>query len=94
MGGPPDPDGTCNISIREAVQLLPVQQRALIRCWRRRGRWSAPDPPDFADALTTLNDDHSFLYWPKEFKAMSPKLAGFVHISDGMIRLRHAWLNP
>ena len=59
---------------------------------------SAPDlrRRAYADALAILNEDlpYLFLWWPKEFKAMSPKLAGFVHISDGMIRLRHAWLNP
>ena len=50
----------------------------------------------YADAMAILNEDlpYIFLYWPKEYKALSPKLQGFVHISDGMIRLRHAWLNP
>jgi peptide/nickel transport system substrate-binding protein len=50
----------------------------------------------YADAMAILNEDlpYIFLYWPKEYKAMTPKLQGFVHISDGMIRLRHAWLNP
>lgn len=50
----------------------------------------------YADALTIMNEDlpYLFLYWQKEYKAMNPKLQGFVHISDGMIRLRNVWLNP
>lgn len=50
----------------------------------------------YADALTIMNEDlpYLFLYWQKEYKAMSPKLQGFVHNSDGMIRLRTVWLNP
>ncbi len=59
---------------------------------------SAPDlrRRAYADAMAILNEDlpYIFLYWPKEYKAMSPKLQGFVHISDGMIRARHVWLNP
>jgi len=35
-----------------------------------------------------------YLYWGKEHKVASLKLAGFVHISDGMMRFRHVWLNP
>jgi peptide/nickel transport system substrate-binding protein len=50
----------------------------------------------YADILTVLNEDlpYIFLYWPKEYKTMSPKVAGFVHISDGMMRFRNVWLNP
>jgi len=50
----------------------------------------------YADILNVLNEDlpYIFLYWPKEYKTMSPKLAGFVHISDGMMRFRNVWLNP
>ncbi len=50
----------------------------------------------YADALTIMNEDlpYIFIYWPKEYKAMTPKLQGFVHNSDGMIRLRNVWLNP
>jgi peptide/nickel transport system substrate-binding protein len=48
----------------------------------------------YADALTIINEDlpYLFLWWPGEFKAMSPQVQGFVHISDGMMRLRHVWL--
>ncbi len=50
----------------------------------------------YGEIMTILNDElpYVFLYWPKEYKALGPKLQGFVHISDGMMRFRHAWLNP
>jgi peptide/nickel transport system substrate-binding protein len=50
----------------------------------------------YADVMNIVNDDLSliFLWWPREYKLLSPKLQGFVHISDGMMRFRHAWLNP
>jgi peptide/nickel transport system substrate-binding protein len=50
----------------------------------------------YADVMNVLNDDlpYLFLWWPKEYKAFTPKLQGFVHNSDGMLRLRTVWLNP
>jgi peptide/nickel transport system substrate-binding protein len=50
----------------------------------------------YSEILGILNDElpYIFLWWPKEFKAMSVKVQGFVHISDGMMRLRSVWLNP
>lgn len=50
----------------------------------------------YAEALTILNEDlpYLFLYWPKEYKVMNPKVAGYVDNPDGMMRLRHVWLNP
>lgn len=50
----------------------------------------------YAEIMTILNDDMPFLFlwWPKEYKVLGPKLQGFVHISDGMMRFRQAWLNP
>ncbi len=50
----------------------------------------------YGDIITILNDDLPliYLYWGKEYKVASLKLAGFVHISDGMMRFRHVWLNP
>jgi peptide/nickel transport system substrate-binding protein len=50
----------------------------------------------YADALAIMNEDlpYLFLYWPKEYKVMSPKLAGYMNNSDGMMRLRHVRLNP
>ncbi len=50
----------------------------------------------YTDVMNILNDDlpYLFMWWPKEYKVLGPKLQGFVHISDGMMRFRHAWLNP
>jgi peptide/nickel transport system substrate-binding protein len=50
----------------------------------------------YAGALTIMNEDlpYLFLYWPKEYKVLSPKVQGFVHNGDGMIRLRSVWLSP
>ncbi len=50
----------------------------------------------YADALAILNEDlpYLFLYWPKEYKVISPKVQGFVQNPDGMIRLRNVWLSP
>ncbi len=50
----------------------------------------------YADVLNVLNEDlpYVFLWWPKEYKAFTPKLQGFVHNSDGMLRLRTVWLSP
>jgi len=50
----------------------------------------------YTDVMNALNDDlpYLFLWWPKDYKVYSPKLQGFVHISDGMMRFRHVWLNP
>jgi peptide/nickel transport system substrate-binding protein len=50
----------------------------------------------YAEILTVLNEDLPiiFLWWPKEFKLLSPRVQGFVHIPDGMMRFRHVWLAP
>ena len=50
----------------------------------------------YADIMNVLDDElpYMFLYWPKEYKVLGPKLQGFMHISDGMMRFRNAWLNP
>ncbi len=50
----------------------------------------------YAQILDILNNDlpYLFLYWRKEYKGLSPKLQGFVHIADGMMRFRSVWLNP
>jgi peptide/nickel transport system substrate-binding protein len=50
----------------------------------------------YGDVLNILNDElpYLFLYWPKQYKVLGPKLQGFVHISDGMMRFRSTWLNP
>ncbi len=50
----------------------------------------------YGEALTIMNEDlpYLFLYWPKEYKVLSPKVQGFSHNGDGMIRLRTVWLSP
>lgn len=50
----------------------------------------------YGDIMTVLNEDlpYLFLWWPKDYKLMSPKVAGFVHVADGMMRFRHVSLNP
>ncbi|MDQ7843103.1 MAG: ABC transporter substrate-binding protein [Armatimonadota bacterium] len=50
----------------------------------------------YTEVMNVLNDDlpYLFLWWPKEYKVLGPKLQGFVHISDGMMRFRNVWLNP
>jgi peptide/nickel transport system substrate-binding protein len=50
----------------------------------------------YADALAIMNEDlpYLFLYWPKEYKVMSPKVQGYPHNPDGMMRFRQVWLNP
>jgi len=48
----------------------------------------------YAEILTVVNEDLPilFLWWPKEYKLLSPKVQGFVHIADGMMRFRNVWL--
>lgn len=50
----------------------------------------------YGQIMDILIDDlpYLFLYWPKEYKVLGPKLQGFVHVSDGMMRFRNVWLNP
>jgi len=50
----------------------------------------------YAEIMQILNTElpYLFLWWPKEYKVHSPRLQGFVHVADGMMRFRHVWLNP
>ncbi len=50
----------------------------------------------YAQIMDTLNDDLPilYLYWPKEYKALRSNVQGFVHVSDGMLRLRHVSVGP
>jgi peptide/nickel transport system substrate-binding protein len=50
----------------------------------------------YADVLAVLNEElpYFFLWWPKQYKTMTPKLQGYVLVPDGMMRLRSVWLNP
>jgi peptide/nickel transport system substrate-binding protein len=35
-----------------------------------------------------------WLYFPKEYKLISTRVRGFVHVPDGMMRLQNVWLAP
>jgi peptide/nickel transport system substrate-binding protein len=50
----------------------------------------------YGQVMEILNEDlpYLFLYWPKEYKVTTTKVQGFVHIADGMLRLRTVWLTP
>ncbi|HEY6103118.1 MAG TPA: ABC transporter substrate-binding protein [bacterium] len=50
----------------------------------------------YTDVMNVLNEDlpYLFFYWPKNYKVYSPKLQGYVHVPDGMMRFRNVWLNP
>ncbi len=49
----------------------------------------------YGEVIKILADDmpYVWLYFPKEYKLVSPGLQGFVQVPDGMIRLRQAWLS-
>ncbi len=50
----------------------------------------------YAQAMAIIAEDvpQLFFYSEKEYKAMSRKVDGFVHVPDGMMRFRTVWLNP
>ena len=35
-----------------------------------------------------------WLFFPKEYKLVSTRVRGFVHVPDGMMRFRTVWLEP
>lgn len=49
----------------------------------------------YSQALKIAIDEGAidYLYWPLDQKTWTPKLQGFVHTADGMIRLKAAWLS-
>jgi peptide/nickel transport system substrate-binding protein len=50
----------------------------------------------YRDATQILAEDmpYVWLYFPKEYKLVSNKLHGYVHVPDGMMRFRTVWLGP
>ncbi len=50
----------------------------------------------YGQIMDMVNDDLPllWLYWPKEYKALRSNVQGFVHVSDGMLRLRTVSVNP
>jgi peptide/nickel transport system substrate-binding protein len=50
----------------------------------------------YHEVTKILADDvpYVILYFPKEYKLVSTRVHGFVHVPDGMLRLRTVWLAP
>jgi peptide/nickel transport system substrate-binding protein len=48
----------------------------------------------YSEVTRILADDmpYLWLYFPKEYKLLSTKVRGFVHVPDGMMRFRTVWL--
>lgn len=49
----------------------------------------------YTDSIKVVNDEGgigAYLYWPLEIKVWSPKVNGFVHVPDGMMRTKEMWL--
>ena len=100
--GRPDPDfdiypfvtqsgiGSFNYTgyTNERVQILLDAARVLQNMTQRRRA--------YREVVQILADDAPFvwLYFPKEYKLVSTRLRGFVHVPDGMMRFRTVWLEP
>ena len=50
----------------------------------------------YRDVLRIVADDMPcvWLCIPKEYKLLTVRVHGFVHVPDGMLRLERAWLSP
>jgi peptide/nickel transport system substrate-binding protein len=50
----------------------------------------------YSEVTQILADDtpYVWLYFPKEYKLVSTRLHGYVHVPDGMMRFRTVWLAP
>ncbi len=50
----------------------------------------------YGEVTRLLADDAPYvlLYFPKEYKLISNRVHGFIHVPDGMTRLRAVWLSP
>ncbi len=50
----------------------------------------------YSEVTKILADDmpYVWLYFPKEYKLVSTRVRGFVHVPDGMMRFRAVWLAP
>jgi peptide/nickel transport system substrate-binding protein len=50
----------------------------------------------YGEVVKILADDvpYVWLYFPKEYKLVSTRVRGFVHVPDGMMRFRTVWLAP
>jgi len=36
--------------------------------------------------------NYPYLWWPTDIKLYSPKVNGFLHVPDGMIRTKEMWM--
>jgi len=50
----------------------------------------------YREVVQILSDDlpYAWVFFPKEYKLVSTRVHGFVHVPDGMMRLRTVWLSP
>ncbi len=50
----------------------------------------------YREAMKMLADDipYVWLYFPREYKLISTRVHGFIHVPDGMMRFRTVWLSP
>jgi peptide/nickel transport system substrate-binding protein len=50
----------------------------------------------YAEVTKILADDvpYVLLYFPREYKLLSPRVHGFTLVPDGLLRLRTVWLSP
>ena len=50
----------------------------------------------YREATQILAEDmpYVWLYFPKEYKLISTRVHGYVHVPDGMMRLQNVWLAP
>ncbi len=50
----------------------------------------------YREVLQIVADDmpYVWLYFPKEYKLLSVRVHGIIHVPDGMLRLASAWLSP
>ena len=86
QAGPDQPNNTGYVNPR-VTSLLDASRLLGDMAQRRRA---------YREVLQIVADDmpYVWLYFPKEYKLVSVRVHGFVHVPDGMIRLAHAWLSP
>jgi peptide/nickel transport system substrate-binding protein len=86
QAGPDRPNDTGYVNPR-VTSLLDASRLLADMAQRRRA---------YREVLQIVADDmpYVWLYFPKEYKLLSVRVHGFVHIPDGMMRLQHAWLSP
>src|SRR3989442_13205185 len=50
----------------------------------------------YREVVQILADDvpYVWMFFPKEYKLVSPRVHGFIHVPDGMMRFRTVWLEP